>query len=70
MTKVLRKFGDHSLSLESAAIGETDLRNDNYKLYSKLYRFYTKQGVSFTGDAEMDYNLVVNYLYEDLFADY
>lgn len=70
MTKVLRKFGCHSLSLEAAAVGEKDLRNDDYKLYSKLYRFYTKQGVTFTGDNEIDYNLIVNYLYEDLFADY
>ena len=70
MTKVLRKFGDHTVSLEAAATGEMDLRNENYKLYNKLYRFYAKQGVTFTGDTEMDYNLVVNYLYEDLFADY
>ena len=70
MKKVLRKFGDHFPCLEATAVGELDLRNANYKLYSKLYRFYTKQGVSFTGDADIDYNLVVNYLYEDLFADY
>ncbi len=42
-----------------------DLR-DNYKLYNKVYRWYTKSGVTFTGDSETDYNMVVNYLYEDL----
>jgi len=68
-TKLKRKFEDHLTSLEAAANSEIDLRN-NYKLYNKLQRFYTKQGVTFTGDAETDYNMVVNYLYEDLFADY
>ncbi|QIN96815.1 hypothetical protein [Synechococcus phage S-N03] len=68
-TKLRRKFEEHLESLEAAAYSEIDLR-DNYKLYNKLQRFYTKQGVTFTGDTETDYNMVVNYLYEDLFADY
>ena len=67
--KLRHKFDDHLPSLEAAACKEMDLRN-NHKLYHKLYRFYTKQGVTFTGDAETDYNIVVNYLYEDLFANY
>lgn len=66
MSKVLRKFEEHLPSLESAANGEMDLRS-NYKLYNKVYRFYTKEGVVFTGDAAIDYNMVINYLYEDLF---
>ena len=70
MSKVLRKFEGHSPCLEAAAVGDLDLRVENFKLYNKLYRFYTKQGVSFTGNAEMDYNLIVNYLYEDIFVDY
>tara|TARA_B100001758_G_C17837937_1_gene317668 strand:- start:64 stop:312 length:249 start_codon:yes stop_codon:yes gene_type:complete len=70
MTKVLRKFGDHTVTLEAAATGESDLRNENYKLYNKLYRFYSKEGATFTGDCQTDYNIIVNYLYEDLFADY
>ena len=67
--KLQRKFQEHLESLEAAASSEIDLR-DNYKLYNKLYRFYTKQGVTFTGDCEVDYNMVVNYLYEDLFVNY
>ena len=66
MTKVLRKFGDHRDSLEGAVNGDLDLR-DNYKLYNKLYRFYTKTGVTFTGDAVIDYNIIINYLNEDLY---
>lgn len=66
MSKVLRKFGDYRSSLEAAANGEIDLRA-NHKLYSKLYRFYTKTGVTFTGDAVIDYNIIINYLNEDLY---
>jgi len=65
MTKLVRKFEDHLDSLWGAVDGELDLR-DNHKLYKKIYRFYTKEGVTFTGDAIIDYNMVVNYLSEDL----
>lgn len=68
-SQLRRKFEEHVPSLEATAVGEMDLR-DNYKLYNKLYRFYTKQGVTFTGDVETDYNMVVNYLYTDLFDNY
>jgi hypothetical protein len=66
MSKVLRKFGEHLETLQGAVDGEMDLR-DNYKLYNKLYRFYTKDGVTFTGDTNIDYNMIINYLYEDLY---
>lgn len=66
MSKVLRKFGDHIECLQGAVNGDTDLR-DNYKLYNKVYRFYKKDGVTFTGDTSIDYNMIINYLYEDLF---
>ena len=67
MSKVHRKFGDHLECLQGAVNGETDLRDINYKLYNKVYRFYKKDGVAFTGDAHIDYDIVINYLYEDLF---
>jgi len=68
MSKLLRKFDDYADSLEAAVAGEMDLR-DNYKLYNKVYRFYTKEGVTFTGDSETDYSLIMNYLYEDLYSE-
>ena len=68
MTKLRRKFEDYLDSLEAAVYSEIDLR-DNYKLYNKVRRFYAKQGVLFTGDESVDYNLVVNYLYEDLYCE-
>ena len=70
MSKVIRKFADHEEYIRAAVEGEMDLREDNHKLYNKIYRFYAKEGVTFTGDAEMDYNMIVNYLYEDFFANY
>ena len=69
MSKVIRKFADHKDSIRAAVEGQTDLR-ENYKLYNKIYRFYTKEGVTFTGDSEMDYNMIVNYLNEDFFTNY
>ena len=65
MAKLKHKFEEHLDTLQAAVEGEMDLR-DNYKLYNKVYRWYTKSGVTFTGDSETDYNMVVNYLYEDL----
>ena len=66
MSKVLRKFEEHLPSLQAAIAGDEDLR-DNHKLYNKLYRFYKKDGVVFTGDNATDYNIVINYLYDDLY---
>lgn len=68
-TKLLRKFADHIETLEATASGELNLR-DTPKLYNKLYRFYAKHGVTFTGDALVDYSLIVNYLNEDLYSDF
>ena len=69
MIKVVRKFSDHKESIRAAVEGEMDLR-ENHKLYSKLHRFYSKEGVTFTGDTSTDYNMIINYLYEDFFANY
>ena len=65
MNRVQRKFKDYLDSLTAATTGEIDLR-DNHKLYSKVYRFYTKEGIVFTGDNSTDYNILIDYLTEDL----
>lgn len=65
MSKLHRKFENYLESLTAAAAGELDLR-ENYKLYSKVHRFYSKEGIQFTGDAATDYTIVINYLSEDL----
>ena len=69
MSKVFRKFESHKDSILAAIDGDLDLR-DNYKLYNKIQRYYTKEGVTFTGDAAMDYNMIINYLYEDFVPSY
>ena len=65
MSKLQRKFENHLDSLTAAISGELDLR-DNYKLYNKVHRFYTKEGIVFTGDSTTDYTILINYLTEDL----
>ena len=65
MNKLQRKFKNYLATLGEAVTGDFDLR-DNYKLYQKVHRFYTQEGVSFTGDTNIDYNLVIDYLSEDL----
>ena len=65
MSPLARKFQDHLETLEGAADGSLDLR-DNYKLHSKVFRFYKKEGVNFTGDAFTDYTILVNCIYDDL----
>ena len=63
--KLIRKFNSNIDAIFSAIEGSTDLR-DNYKLYSKVFRFYKKEGVNFTGDAFTDYTILVNCIYDDL----
>ena len=70
MIKVVRKFSDHKESILAAVEGKEDLRDSNFKLYNKLHRFYSKEGVTFTGDSSTDYNMIINYLYEDFFTNY
>ena len=65
MSKLIRKFENNLDWLAAAAAGEADLR-DNHKLYTKVHRFYSKEGIVFTGDSETDYTIIVNYLSEDL----
>ena len=65
MNKLIRKFENNLDWLAAAAAGEADLR-ENYKLYNKVHRFYSKEGIVFTGDAETDYTIIINYLTEDL----
>ena len=66
MSNINRKFKDSLETLYAAADGEMDLREDNFKLYKKLYQYYKKEGAPFTGDSLSDYSMVVAFLNEDL----
>ena len=61
----MKKLDGHKELIVRAISGNVDLR-DNYKLYNKIYRYYTKSGVTFTGDTQTDYSMIINYLYEDI----
>ena len=63
--KLMKKLDGHKELIVRAISGNVDLR-DNYKLYNKIYRYYTKSGVTFTGDTQTDYSMIINYLYEDI----
>ena len=63
--KLIRKFNSNIDAIFSAIEGSTDLR-DNYKLYNKIYRYYTRTGLIFTGDTTIDYTIILNNLQEDL----
>ena len=46
--------------------GAIDLRKEQ-KVYKKIYKYYKDLGISFSGDSESDYNLVLDCLYEELY---
>lgn len=53
-------------SIGAAVDGALDLRKDQ-KTYKKIYKYYKDLGITFTGDAENDYDLILDCLYEDLY---
>ena len=65
MAKLTNKFSAHLPEIWDAIEGQTDMRSSNQKLYKKIYKYYKHAGVIFTGDSDMDYNVIINYLYED-----
>jgi len=60
------KFKKDVNSLRSAANGEIYLDVKNPKLYKKVRRFYENEGVVFSGDPLDDYEMLMEYLYQDL----
>ena len=62
------KFKKDLNVLRGAANGEFYLDVKNPKLHKKVVRYYENQGVVFSGDAEDDYEMLIDYLYEDLEA--
>jgi len=60
------KFKKDVNILRAAANGEFYLDVKNPKLYKKVRRYYEQNGVVFSGDPEDDYEMLIDYLYEDL----
>jgi hypothetical protein len=52
--------------LRSAANGEIYLDVKNPKLYKKVRRYYENEGVVFSGDPLDDYEMLMEYVFQDL----
>jgi hypothetical protein len=52
--------------LRNAAKGEIFLDVKNPKLFKKIRKYYESNGVIFSGDPLDDYEMLMDYLYEDL----
>ena len=60
------KFKKDIQTLKGAANGEFYLDVKNPKLFKKVRKFYENNGVVFSGDPLDDYEMLMEYGYEDL----
>ena len=60
------KFKKDVQTLRGAATGDFYLDVKNPKLYKKVGRYYENEGVVFSGDPMDDYEMLMEYLYQDL----
>jgi len=60
------KFKKDIQTLRSAANGEIFLDVKNPKLFKKVRKFYENDGVVFSGDPMDDYDMLMEYVYNDL----
>ena len=60
------KFKKDISTLRAAANGEIFLDVKNPKLFKKVRRYYENAGVVFSGDPLDDYEILMEYIYNDL----
>lgn len=60
------KFKKDVQTLRSAANGEIYLDVKNPKLYKKVRRYYENKGLVFSGDPLDDYEMLMEYIFNDL----
>ena len=60
------KFKKDISTLRAAADGEICLDVKNPKLFKKVRRFYEREGVVFSGEPLDDYEMLMEYLFQDL----
>jgi hypothetical protein len=60
------KFKKDINTLKLAANKEILLDVKNPKLYKKVRKFYENEGVIFSGDPLDDYDILIDYLFQDL----
>ena len=63
---LITKFKKDVSTLRAAANGDFYLDLKNPKLYKKVRRFYENQGVVFSGEPLDDYDILMEYIYNDL----
>ena len=60
------KFKKDISTLRAAADGEIFLDVKNPKLFKKVRRYYEHEGVVFSGEPLDDYEMLMEYLFQDL----
>ena len=63
---ITTKFKIDITTLRSAVEGDFFLDVRNPKLYKKVRKYYQSEGVEFSGDPLDDYDILIDYLSEDL----
>ena len=63
---LIQKFKKDVSTLRGAANGDFYLDVKNPKLYKKVRRFYENEGMIFSGDPLDDYEMLMDYLDQDL----
>ena len=63
---LIAKFKKDVSTLRLAANGEIYLDVKNPKLYKKVRRFYENEGVVFSGEPLDDYEMLMEYVAQDL----
>ena len=63
---LVSKFKKDISTLRSAANGDFYLDVKNPKLYKKVKRFYQNEGVIFSGEPLDDYDMLMEYILQDL----
>lgn len=64
--KMLSKFKKDIQTLKNAVDGKIYLDVKNPKLYKKVRKYYQNEGVIFSGDPIDDYEILIDYLYQDI----
>ena len=63
---IATKFKKDIQTLRAAAEGDIFLDVKNPKLFKKVRRYYENAGVVFSGDPLDDYEILMEYIYNDL----
>ena len=63
---LIQKFKKDVSTLRGASNGDFYLDVKNPKLYKKVRRFYENEGMIFSGDPLDDYEMLIDYIAQDL----